>query len=586
MAGWISKEELHSKLAHKILIAGLSEAGKTAVKRIFFMKQKTEEVENLAATIDYDRMAVTISDEPIIITDLGGQRIFIKRFLNDFSPFIFSNVKSFLFVIDMAAKTTQNDSVRYFASCIEKLNKYSPEVDYYVFLHKNDLVRNLPNYESIHIQLVEMIQRKSTKKVHFFRTTIFKPKTVIDSFGRILEISIPGIAQSEYVDGRKIGEIEEYSKVSYSFSGSKKKQGSVSALNDELTFNAKDQELKLLVETSLRPTMTEEELHSKDLSMKLQSLVKTSLRSDEQITDNIDSDKTVSQSEIKIEEDIASKLENLVKTSLRSTSEEEKIKTAIRPQEKLNIIESKLVSTGESEIKVYDSEFQEQARYLMEFYGLGINDVSKLIQSGYKDTFESAARIGIPVKLLLNVFFVYLPNIKLNGTNISELKEVRLMEVFISSINDMIKESEVQEVLTYAIVEPKLKITDIIDQYIVPKREKIKVKEEISPLVQQKVISSTPTNSINHSKLILSDSLNIYLKISKEEIFSQEFVRLSFYQDIKELENPLVAKDVSRKDLLYLLTFEVGLPVENVKDFALSVIDKIQESITEIINSN
>ncbi|MHA1970197.1 MAG: ADP-ribosylation factor-like protein, partial [Candidatus Hodarchaeales archaeon] len=63
-------------MGHKILLSGLSEAGKTAVKRIFFLKHSTEDVTNLSATINYERMSVIINDVPVSIVDLGGQTYF------------------------------------------------------------------------------------------------------------------------------------------------------------------------------------------------------------------------------------------------------------------------------------------------------------------------------------------------------------------------------------------------------------------------------------------------------------------------------------------------------------------------------
>ena len=99
ISGWISESELSSRLGYKILIAGLSEAGKTAVKRIFFLRKRTEDVDSLSATINYERMAVSISNVPITIVDLGGQRVFIKRFLSNFSPFIFNFLKKIRYLI-------------------------------------------------------------------------------------------------------------------------------------------------------------------------------------------------------------------------------------------------------------------------------------------------------------------------------------------------------------------------------------------------------------------------------------------------------------------------------------------------------
>lgn len=211
MSKWITSSEISSSMGQKILIAGLQEAGKTAIKRIFFLRQQAVDVNSLKATLDYERMQVRINNVPITVVDLGGQRIFIRRFLSTFSPFIFNSVKIMIFVIDVSIKSTRNNAVQYFVSALEKLKEYSPDCEIYVFLHKNDLIRNSPNYESIHAQIKEQFQVESDKKIKFFRTTIFDEQSVINAFGRIFELTIPQAAKSPLVDGKAIESGEEYS---------------------------------------------------------------------------------------------------------------------------------------------------------------------------------------------------------------------------------------------------------------------------------------------------------------------------------------------------------------------------------------
>ena len=64
----VSNDEEARKFGRKILIAGLSEAGKTAVKRIFFLRQKPGDVEGLSATLDYERMTLSIKGTPFTYT--------------------------------------------------------------------------------------------------------------------------------------------------------------------------------------------------------------------------------------------------------------------------------------------------------------------------------------------------------------------------------------------------------------------------------------------------------------------------------------------------------------------------------------
>lgn len=105
----------------------------------------------------------------------------------------------------------QHEMIQYdFRDSIKQLMKYSPNTHYFVFLHKNDLTINRPNYHSILSQIKEQFQLECSEKVYFFRTSIYRPETVIDSFGRIIEIVLPNISKSEYVEGRKIEKVEEF----------------------------------------------------------------------------------------------------------------------------------------------------------------------------------------------------------------------------------------------------------------------------------------------------------------------------------------------------------------------------------------
>ena len=136
MSEWVSQSDLENRLGNKLLLAGLSEAGKTAVKKLYFQNSKLDEITGLSATLNYERLTTTINNSPITILDLGGQRLFIKRFLSGYSPFVFSSVKGLIFLIDTSIKSTRNNSIQYFAECLKKLEQFSPKAEIFVFLHK------------------------------------------------------------------------------------------------------------------------------------------------------------------------------------------------------------------------------------------------------------------------------------------------------------------------------------------------------------------------------------------------------------------------------------------------------------------
>lgn len=191
MSEWISRQDVISRLGHKLLIVGLSEAGKTAIKKIFFENRSAEDVIDLQATLNYERLTTSIQGINLTILDLGGQERYIKYFLERISSFVFSSVNTFIFVIDMANKKEKTASVQYFKQCATALERFSNDVKYFVFLHKNDLVINSPDYDTLHYQLKKEFQQFSNKKITFFRTTIFSKNTIRYSLHYIFSRAYP-----------------------------------------------------------------------------------------------------------------------------------------------------------------------------------------------------------------------------------------------------------------------------------------------------------------------------------------------------------------------------------------------------------
>ena len=69
----------------------------------------------------------------------------------------------------MANKKQKKASLQYFKQCATAIERFSKDAKYFVFLHKNDLVINSPDYDTLHYQLKKESSRShilSVKKDH------------------------------------------------------------------------------------------------------------------------------------------------------------------------------------------------------------------------------------------------------------------------------------------------------------------------------------------------------------------------------------------------------------------------------------
>lgn len=569
MDGWIGGTEITSRFGYKIVIAGLSAAGKTAVKRIFFRKQKTEDVDKLPATVDYERMTVSISNIPITIVDLGGQRVFIKRFLNNFAPFVFSSVHILIFVIDVSTKSTLNNAIQYFASCVERINEYSPESEFFILLHKNDLVINLPNYESIHAQLKEQFQLETTKKLRFFRTTIYTPETVVDAFGRVFEISLPDLDKSEYVNKRMIEEVEEYAEkyaalelqdaccpkcgnmfvdigegLLCNFCGYKRILGEIPGSH----------------ELNTAPIDVDKGVRDDPVSLsELQSQMKELLAKEN--VDGLDGYK--SRESLVIEERIDLQSNPKPATYLHDAAVEETNEEAIL--------------TPITQTSTDRPEKSKHVSFLTEFYGIKEEEAEKLVEGNHDESFQAAVRSGMSVGLLLNIFLKYYPYLKENNADIGIINS-KLLDLFLSYLQNKIREDDILDFMFLIAENPDYSVVEIIQKNLIESRlEKrvIETRDEID--VTKGITSEKEIGELDESVIPLSENNKIGFKAEKDGTNC----RLIFFHGKNRIGSNIISKFASIRELKYLLAFEVQLPVEMnisrfVDDYALKILKTME----------
>ena len=512
-------------MGHKILIAGLQEAGKTAIKRVFFLKQQAIDVNDLKATIDYERMSVRVNNVPLTVVDLGGQRIFIRRFLNSFSPFIFNSVKILIFVIDVSVKSTRNNSVQYFAAAYEKLKEYSPNAEIYVFLHKNDLIRSSPNYESIHAQIKEQFQVECDQKLKFFRTTIFDEPSIINAFGRIFELSIPKAARSKLVDEKEITSGEEFS-----------------AKFAVEQFKPEDEQTCPFCNIQLFQTPTGYECNICGYIPKKRPII----ADDEPIKPKV----TVDDLKAKLSSAIMPQTTNM-QTPTEQISNENSALNDIKKTISIGTLEANF---DVNIPKILDLSFNR-------------DETEKKLTSDQKKFLNYCYNIKIPIEVIrfiLNEFII-----KYNPKNLKTSDQNLLHAISFFKFGG-VRDEEFVKFLFLHEYSPNMSIQDILwNNFPFPFKEKILVEQEEIDLDSQK---------LDDDALSLSFKENIGAKFHFNE-FNLDIIFLKGKHKLGQITIPF---DITPRDLKYMLVFELKFPIEkNLQGFVEESTQKLLSEIKE-----
>ncbi|MBN1328192.1 MAG: hypothetical protein JXA54_01850 [Candidatus Heimdallarchaeota archaeon] len=137
-------DELKSKdkgtpVEDKILLMGLQQAGKTAIKDVVFFGKSADSVENYMATIHYERQFIDEEKKSLII-DSGGQESYWNEAVTHFRHLVFSNVKLLLWIIDMTRADLFEESERRFSFTIRQYKKENPDGNIAILCHKVDKI--------------------------------------------------------------------------------------------------------------------------------------------------------------------------------------------------------------------------------------------------------------------------------------------------------------------------------------------------------------------------------------------------------------------------------------------------------------
>lgn len=194
-------KQLKSESSRKIILLGLSQAGKTSIRDVVFGGKAPEETKNYAATLNYERQIEQVADEAVTVMDLGGQEVFLKRFLSSMSSFIFSNVAVLVFICDIATPDKFPQSLKAFVEGVTRLEEMSDvQPAIYVLLHKTDLMPDLTQRAERMEFLMELFQDgASNKNVTFLQTSIYD-NSIHEAFKRITAEASEAIPEAEHVE--------------------------------------------------------------------------------------------------------------------------------------------------------------------------------------------------------------------------------------------------------------------------------------------------------------------------------------------------------------------------------------------------
>jgi len=155
----------------KIVLIGLSNAGKTCIYERVFEGKKPHELLHSAATkgIAYREYEVGAISKPMI-WDLGGQQQYLDEYHGVLKDNIFRKASILLYVIDVTDTARYENARSEFEWSVNQILSFNPGALINVFFHKIDLVHD---QEEITTYLKKFLTENISHKVMFHSTSIF-----------------------------------------------------------------------------------------------------------------------------------------------------------------------------------------------------------------------------------------------------------------------------------------------------------------------------------------------------------------------------------------------------------------------------
>jgi len=179
--------DIQPEIQKKILLMGLSNAGKTCIYERIFEGKTPWELMHTSATkgIAYKNYELDDISKPSI-WDLGGQDQYLESYHNELKNKIFENLSIFLYVVDLTDYSKFDNSEKEFSWAIQNIRNINPNTKIYILFHKQDLV---PEKEKIMDYARKLFSKGIDMNISFFATSIIDESLFIVWSEIIREIS-------------------------------------------------------------------------------------------------------------------------------------------------------------------------------------------------------------------------------------------------------------------------------------------------------------------------------------------------------------------------------------------------------------
>jgi len=179
---------LMGKRTAKVIFFGLARSGKSTILRMVEGKKFPED-RDFHATIDYETLKFLINDEiEVTIFDCGGATPFLDRFTGELAEFLFSELTTFVFVVDSIDIQGIHRAKFYLDLSLKKIEQYSPNAHIFLFQHKVDLVPQKLQ-EEVHQTVKEYLLKDIARDIHYYETTIIQ-NGIDDAMRAVLETTV------------------------------------------------------------------------------------------------------------------------------------------------------------------------------------------------------------------------------------------------------------------------------------------------------------------------------------------------------------------------------------------------------------
>ena len=155
----------------KIILIGLSNAGKTCIYERVFEGKKPWELLHSAATkgIVYREYEVSSITKPMI-WDLGGQQQYLDEYHTVLRDNIFRKASVLLYIIDVTDTDRYENARKEFEWSANQILSFNPGAKINVFFHKIDLVHDK---KEVVAYLKKLLSQNISNKIMFHTTSIF-----------------------------------------------------------------------------------------------------------------------------------------------------------------------------------------------------------------------------------------------------------------------------------------------------------------------------------------------------------------------------------------------------------------------------